>query len=110
IQLWTIMRRIESDPNARSYTDGSLTAVADDDTDHMDLYTQNEAARVAVKRELRVAGRPANGNGNGNSNGKNVGDLDILDDAPEVHDHAIEPHDHAMKHPAPRPESSKLPV
>ena len=110
IQLWTIMRRIESDPNARSYTDGSLTAVADDDTDHMDLYTQNEAARVAVKRELRVAGRPANGNGKGNGN--NVGDDldDILDHAPAAHDHAIEPHDHAMKHPAPRPESSKLPV
>ena len=36
----------------------------------MGLYTQNEAARVAVERELRVAGHKANGNGaNGSGNG-----------------------------------------
>ena len=29
----------------------------------MELYTQNEAARSAVERELRVAGKSANGHG-----------------------------------------------
>ena len=32
------------------------------------VYTQNEAARVAVERELRVAGKSANGNGKAPAN------------------------------------------
>jgi len=76
--LKQIVKKIEADPNAKSYTDEALTAVANEDSEHMELYTQNEAARVAVERELRVAGvkKPgephvavkANGNGaNGRS-------------------------------------------
>jgi len=67
------------------YTDQALTAVAEEDSEHMGLYNQNEAARVAVQRELRVANKAsvqangqtasakkANGvsNGAANSNGK----------------------------------------
>jgi hypothetical protein len=53
------------------YKDEALTAVAEEDSEHMGLYNQNEAARVAVERELRVAGKP-NGATNGASkrNGK----------------------------------------
>ena len=73
--LQRIVAKIEADPNAKSYTDAALTAVADEDAEHMGLYTQNEAARVAVERELRVAGHhthahPANGhkvNGHGDA-------------------------------------------
>jgi radical SAM superfamily enzyme YgiQ (UPF0313 family) len=54
--LKQIVKKIEADPNAKSYTDEALTAVVNEDSEHMELYTQNEAARVAVERELRVAG------------------------------------------------------
>jgi len=68
--LRRIMRKIEADPNAKLYFDEALTPVAEEDSEHMGLYTQNEAARVAVERELRVAGHKANGNGaNGSGNG-----------------------------------------
>ena len=55
LHLKSIVRRIEADPDAKLYRDGALTPVAEEDADHMDLYTQNEAARVAVERENRVA-------------------------------------------------------
>ncbi len=61
--LKRIVRKIEADPHAKSYRDGSLVPVADEDSSHMELYTQNEAARSAVERELRVAGKSANGKG-----------------------------------------------
>jgi hypothetical protein len=41
--------------------DEALTPVAEEDSAHMELYTQNEAARVAVERERRVAGKNGNG-------------------------------------------------
>ena len=64
------MRKIEADPHTKLYNDEAFTPVADEDSEHMELYTQNEAARVAVERELRVAGHKANGNGaNGSGNG-----------------------------------------
>ena len=55
--LKRIRRRIEADPNAKLYRDAALVPVAEEDAEHMDLYTQNEAARVAVARERRVAGK-----------------------------------------------------
>ena len=65
-----IMRKIEADPHAKLYFDEALTPVAEEDLEHMGLYIQNEAARVAVERELRVAGHKSNGNGaNGSGNG-----------------------------------------
>jgi len=66
--LRRIMRKIETDPHAKLYVDEALTSVAEEDSEHMGLYTQNEAARVAVERELRVAGHKPNGKG-GASNG-----------------------------------------
>jgi radical SAM superfamily enzyme YgiQ (UPF0313 family) len=76
--LKRIVKKIEADPNAMAYTDEALTPVAEEDSAHMELYTQNEAARTAVERELRVAGVKPNGNGKGqpaltaksNGNGK----------------------------------------
>ena len=50
------MRKVEADPHAKLYMDDALTAVAEEDLEHMELYTQNAAARSAVERELRVAG------------------------------------------------------
>jgi hypothetical protein len=52
----------------------------------MDLYTQNEAARVAVERENRVAGRRGNGhpasghgeNGHHHGNGHDAGLHDTM--------------------------------
>ncbi len=61
--LKRIVRKIEADPNAKSYTDGAMIPVAEEDSEHMELYTQNAAARSAVERELRVAGHKSIGDG-----------------------------------------------
>ncbi len=61
--LKRILREIEADPHAKLYMDDALILVAEEDSEHMDLYTQSEAARAAVERELRVAGQKPNGNG-----------------------------------------------
>ena len=99
--LKAIVHKIEADPNAKLYMDGALTPVAEEDAEHMEIYTQNEAARVAVERERRVAAKPGyaahahagNGNGrNGNGHGGNGHDHD--------HDH------HAHEHDEPRSEAS----
>jgi hypothetical protein len=59
--LTKIIKKIEADPLAKFYRDEALTPVADEDAEHMELYTQNEAARVAVERERRVAAKKENG-------------------------------------------------
>ncbi len=59
--LKRIVKRIEADPIAADYKDEALTPVVDEDAEHMGLYNQNEAARTAVERELRVAGVKPNG-------------------------------------------------
>ena len=59
------MKKIEADPKAKFHMDEALTAVADEDAEHMGLYNQNEAARVAVEREHRVAGVKPKENGAG---------------------------------------------
>ena len=74
-----IVKKIEADPKAKFHMDEALTAVADEDAEHMGLYNQNEAARVAVEREHRVAGVKPKENGAGqpalamkaNANGAN---------------------------------------
>jgi hypothetical protein len=106
--LRSIVKKIEADPKAKSYVDEAMTPVADEDSEHMELYTQNEAARVAVERERRVAGVKANGNGkvligegaigNGtNGNGHNNGHSHRHDD---VADHFIESEESAPPPPA----------
>lgn len=72
-ELKRIVKKIEADPLAKDYKDQALTPVADEDSEHMGLYNQNEAARVAVERELRVANKEsiqANGAAKSNGNGK----------------------------------------
>jgi hypothetical protein len=59
--LKRIVRKVEADPGAKLYRDEALTPVAEEDAAHMELYTQNEAARSAVERELRVAAKRVNG-------------------------------------------------
>jgi hypothetical protein len=61
--LKRIVDKVEADPHALLYRDEALTPVAEEDAEHLELYTQNEAARVAVERERRVAGQKSNGNG-----------------------------------------------
>lgn len=71
-ELKRIVKKIEADPLAKDYKDQALTAVEEEDSEHMGLYNQNEAARVAVERELRVANKTsvqANGASNGKANG-----------------------------------------
>lgn len=71
-ELKRIVKKIEADPLAKDYMDQALTAVEEEDSEHMGLYNQNEAARVAVERELRVANKTsvqANGASNGRANG-----------------------------------------
>ena len=87
-----IVLKIEADPNAKLYMDEALTPVAEEDSEHMELYTQNEAARAAVEREHRVAGHHAHlGNGH-QSNGHHGNGHAAVD-----HDH----HTHDEPRPAP---------
>jgi radical SAM superfamily enzyme YgiQ (UPF0313 family) len=93
---WRLLKRIvlkiEADPNAKLYMDEALTPVAEEDSEHMELYTQNEAARAAVEREHRVAGHHAHlGNGH-QSNGHHGNGHAAVD-----HDH----HTHDEPRPAP---------
>jgi len=69
--LTRLINKVQSDPTAKFHMDNALTPVADEDAEHMGLYTQNEAARVAVERELRVAGVKPKGGApkGGKSNG-----------------------------------------
>jgi tRNA A37 methylthiotransferase MiaB len=93
--LKRIVAKVEADPNAKFYMDEALTPVVDEDAEHMELYTQNEAARVAVERELRVAGvKPkgngqpaltAKSNGNGAANGRNGHDEGTEQPEPDQH-------------------------
>jgi hypothetical protein len=50
-------RRILRDPQHRTYMDQALTEVRDDDSETLDLLTQNDAARREVDRARRI-GRP----------------------------------------------------
>jgi radical SAM superfamily enzyme YgiQ (UPF0313 family) len=56
-----IIAKVEADPAAMTYMDIALTPVVDEDSEHMGLYTQTQAARVAVTRERRVAGERKSG-------------------------------------------------
>ena len=72
--LTRILNKVQADPDAKLYMDEALTAVAEEDAEHMELYTQNVAARTAVERERRVAAKPGNGHplpAHANGNGRN---------------------------------------
>jgi radical SAM superfamily enzyme YgiQ (UPF0313 family) len=57
-RLYYICRKIDREPLAKSYSDQALMPVAGEELGEFELYTQNEAARTAVVRELKSAGRP----------------------------------------------------
>jgi hypothetical protein len=61
LHLKSIVAKIEADPNAKTYFDGALTPVGEEDAEHMELYTQSAAIKAAVEHERRVAGHPTNG-------------------------------------------------
>jgi hypothetical protein len=86
-----IVRRVEADPRAKFYMDGALTPVAEEDSEHMELYTQNDAARVAVERERRVARNhhtnSDTGNGHATNGQKRNGASDAETHAGHHHDH-----------------------
>ena len=86
-----IVRRVEADPRARFYMDGALTPIAEEDSEHMELYTQNDAARVAVERERRVARyhhtNGDTGNGHATNGQKRNGPSDAETHAGHHHDH-----------------------
>jgi len=97
--LKSIVRKVEADPHAKLYKDEALTPVAEEDSDHMELYTHNEAARTAVERELRVAGVKSKGNGqpalaaagNGHGNGHDAGHHDADRHHTDEHSGLISP-------------------
>jgi Radical SAM superfamily len=91
LYLRSIVRKVKADPHAKLYMDAALTPVAEEDSEHMELYTQNDAARVAVERERRVAGHHhANshpGNGHAANGQKNNGLSDTKIRAGHHHSH-----------------------
>jgi radical SAM superfamily enzyme YgiQ (UPF0313 family) len=56
-EFWKILRtyrRVASDPNGLTYTDLAMTPVAADEGENLEIFTQNEAARDAVRHARRV--------------------------------------------------------
>lgn len=49
-----IYRRVVADPNGLAYTDQAMTAVADEDLEALEMFTQNKAARDAVDHVRKV--------------------------------------------------------
>ncbi|HEU0016983.1 MAG TPA: radical SAM protein [Methyloceanibacter sp.] len=102
--LKSIVAKIEADPHAKSYQDEALIPVGEEDAEHMELYTQSETVRAAVKHERRVAGGPASGHqpkvhaGNGHAgNGHNGNGLEENGLGDAAH-HDAGHHDHAHEH------------
>jgi radical SAM superfamily enzyme YgiQ (UPF0313 family) len=98
MHLKSIVAKIEADPHAKSYRDDSLIPVGEEDSEHMELYTQSESVRAAVQHERRVAGGPANGGRQPKVHAGNGHKENGLGDAAR-HDGAA--HDHAHEHRPP---------
>jgi radical SAM superfamily enzyme YgiQ (UPF0313 family) len=96
--LKSIVTKIEADPHAKAYQDDALIPVGEEDSEHMELYTQSETVRAAVQHERRVAGGPANGhqpkvhagNGHAGNGHKDNGLGDAAHHDAGHHDHAHE--------------------
>jgi radical SAM superfamily enzyme YgiQ (UPF0313 family) len=54
LRLYRMCRKVSADPNGASYTDLAMTPVADDETETLALFTQNDAARHAVDHARRA--------------------------------------------------------
>jgi radical SAM superfamily enzyme YgiQ (UPF0313 family) len=50
---WTY-HRVAAEPNGMNYTDLAMTPVTEDETDHLEMFTQNDAARHAVDHIHKV--------------------------------------------------------
>jgi radical SAM superfamily enzyme YgiQ (UPF0313 family) len=99
--LKSIVAKIEADPHAKSYQDGALIPVGEEDAEHMELYTQSETVRAAVQHERRVAGGPANGHqpkvhaGNGHAGNGHAGNGHKDNGLGDASHHDAGHHDHA---------------
>jgi hypothetical protein len=47
-------RRLQSDPNRYAYTDLAMTPVTEDETERLELFTHNDAARQAVAHVHKI--------------------------------------------------------
>jgi len=54
VRLERLKRSIRRDPNRAAYTDQAITPVTADETDRLELFNQNDAARQAVRHERNV--------------------------------------------------------
>ena len=102
LHLKSIVAKIEADPNAKLYQDEALVPVTEEDAEHMELYTQSETVRAAVKHERRVAGHLHTNGQAGNGHAANGQNGNGLSDAETHagHHHDAGHHDH---HHEPRP-------
>ena len=48
-------RRLQQDPQRRVYSDQALMPVTEEESDTLELFTHNEAARVEVERIRKIA-------------------------------------------------------
>jgi radical SAM superfamily enzyme YgiQ (UPF0313 family) len=53
-RIYKVYRKVAADGPGMAYMDEAMTPVADDDVEHMDLFTQNDAARAAVGHARKV--------------------------------------------------------
>jgi radical SAM superfamily enzyme YgiQ (UPF0313 family) len=53
-RIWRIYRRVASDTTGASYSDQAMMPVTDDDLEHLELFTQHQAARDAVVHARKV--------------------------------------------------------
>ena len=102
LHLKSIVAKIDFDPNSKLYQDEALVPVTEEDAEHMELYTQSETVRAAVKHERRVAGHLHTNGQAGNGHAANGQNGNGLSDAETHagHHHDAGHHDH---HHEPRP-------
>jgi hypothetical protein len=49
-----LCRRVSKDPNGMAYTDLAMTPAADDETETLEIFTQNQGARDAVGHARKI--------------------------------------------------------
>ena len=53
-KIWRTYRRVKNDPNGLAYTDQALMPVAEGDEENLQIFTQNKAARDAVRHTRKI--------------------------------------------------------
>jgi len=74
VRLERLKRSIRRDPNRAAYTDQAITPVTADETDRLELFNQNDAARQAVRHERNVRELMKAGRASRPSNAKSAAD------------------------------------